>query len=153
MGKPHVYYGTGKQVDPSKKFTVVTQFKTDNGLDTGTLKEVRRLYVVGGKVIPNNAKIQSDVPFDSIGDAFCDKGSSWDANYVKKGGDKAFTTSFRRGAVLAMSIWTDGSMGWLDSGGAGPCQSNYGKDVLVRQNPNAYVEFSNFRLGDIDSTY
>jgi cellulose 1,4-beta-cellobiosidase len=155
MGKAHTYYGQGSkfQVDTSTKFTVVTQFKTADGTDSGQLKEVRRLYVVGGKTIQNNQKIQSGTPYDSIGDDFCDKGASGDAAYVGKGGDRAFTASFRRGAVLAMSIWTDGSMGWLDSGGAGPCQGNYGKDYLVKNYPNAYVEFSNIRFGDIGSTY
>jgi cellulose 1,4-beta-cellobiosidase len=152
--KPHTYYGSGKQVDPTRKITVVTQFKTVDGTDSGQLKEVRRLYVSGGKVVKNNVKIQSGTPYDSVGDDFCDKGSSGDGDYVKRGGDKAFTASFKRGAVLAMSIWTDGSMGWLNSGDAGPCGSvSGGKDGLVRQYPNAYVEFSNIRFGEIDSTY
>jgi cellulose 1,4-beta-cellobiosidase len=154
MGKGHTYYGRGLQVDPTKKITVVTQFKTVDGTDMGQLKEVRRLYISGGKTVQNNVKTQNGKPFDSIGDDFCANGSSGDANYVARGGDRGFTTSFRRGAVLAMSIWTDGSMGWLNSGDAGPCgNAAGGKDGLARQYPNAYVEFSNIRFGDIDSTY
>jgi hypothetical protein len=52
-----------------------------------------------------------------------------------------------------MSIWTDGSMGWLDSGAAGPCQGGGSAESLAKAHPNAYVEYSNMRYGDIDSTY
>jgi cellulose 1,4-beta-cellobiosidase len=155
IGGQHVFYGPGKKVDPSKKFTVVTQFHTTDKSDLGSLKEVRRLYVQGGKVIANNVKTQNGVPFDSIGDDFCAKGSSGDASYVTTyGGDRAFTASFRRGAVLAMSIWTDGSMSWLDAGDAGTCSGSVGgKDALIARYPNAYVEYSNIKFGDIDTTY
>jgi cellulose 1,4-beta-cellobiosidase len=154
IGGQHVYYGTGKKVDPSKKFTVVTQFITKDGTDSGSLKEVRRLYVVGGKVVPNNVKIQSGTPFDSIGNDFCQNGSSGDSAYATTfSGDAGFSSSFKRGAVLAMSIWTDGAMSWLDQGDAGTCGASPGKDALVSRYPNAYVEYSNIRYGDLDTTY
>jgi cellulose 1,4-beta-cellobiosidase len=48
------FYGTGMTVDTSKPITVVTQFITDDGTDTGTLSQIKRFYVQGGKVIPNS---------------------------------------------------------------------------------------------------
>jgi len=52
------FYGTGMTVDTTKPVTVVTQFITDDGTDTGTLKSIHRFYVQDGKVIPNsNSKL------------------------------------------------------------------------------------------------
>jgi cellulose 1,4-beta-cellobiosidase len=48
------FYGTGMTVDTSKPFTIVTQFVTVDGTDTGALKQINRFYVQGGKVIPNS---------------------------------------------------------------------------------------------------
>lgn len=48
------FYGTAMTVDTSKPMTVVTQFITDDGTDTGTLKRIHRLYVQDGKVISNS---------------------------------------------------------------------------------------------------
>jgi hypothetical protein len=134
-------------VDSTKKFTVVTQFVSTDGTDAGSLKEVRRLYVQGGKVIPNNKRTDNGKSFDSINDAYCG------GQYKTRGGDAAWTKSLKRGAVLAMSIWTDGSMAWLDSDNKGGCGGGSSKDQLIRDNPNAYVEYSNIRIGDIDTTY
>lgn len=41
------FFGVGSnfQIDTSKPFTVVTQFITEDGTDTGDLKEIKRLYV------------------------------------------------------------------------------------------------------------
>ncbi|KIJ47804.1 glycoside hydrolase family 7 protein, partial [Sphaerobolus stellatus SS14] len=44
------FYGPSMTVDTSSKFTVVTQFLTDNNSTTGTLSEIRRLYVQNGQV-------------------------------------------------------------------------------------------------------
>jgi hypothetical protein len=140
-------YGKGRLVDPTKKITVVTQFITADGTDNGNLKEVRRLYVQGGKVIHNNNKTDNGKVYDSINDAYCG------GEYKSKGGDAAWSKSFQRGAVLAMSIWTDGSMAWLDSDNKGGCGGGSSKDELIKANPNAYVEYSNIRLGNIDTTY
>lgn len=146
------YYGKGKTVNTNSKFTVVTQFVTDNGQDSGKLKEVRRLYVQGGKVIQNNVKKYVDYNFDSINEQYCNL-TSGDQDYGRRGGDAAWSSSFSRGQVLAMSIWTDGSMQWLDAGDAGPCGDTGGKDRVVSENKNSYVEYSNIKLGDIDTTY
>jgi cellulose 1,4-beta-cellobiosidase len=143
----HTLYGKGRLVDSTKKFTVVTQFVSTDGTDSGSLKEVRRLYVQGGKVIPNNKKTDNGKSYDSICDGYCS------GEYKSRGGDAAWTKSFKRGAVLAMSLWTDGSMAWLDSDNKGGCGGGSSKAQLIRDNPNAYVEYSNIRLGDIDTTY
>lgn len=70
-----------------------------------------------------------------------------------------------RGMVLAMSIWDDhgGNMNWLDSTvpegstapGAerGPCAVDAGDaDKLEKEHKDAYVIYSNIRVGEIGST-
>jgi cellulose 1,4-beta-cellobiosidase len=46
------FYGNSSSfsVDTTKPFTVVTQWITSDGTDTGDLVEIRRKYVQGGKV-------------------------------------------------------------------------------------------------------
>ncbi|KAF8963517.1 cellobiohydrolase I-II [Flammula alnicola] len=66
-------YGPGLTVNTKQKFTVVTQFITDSGTATGTLTEIRRLYVQNGKVIQNS---KVNVPgmsasYDSITQQYC----------------------------------------------------------------------------------
>ena len=58
------YFGPGSNfaVDSSKKMTVVTQFITDDGTDTGELVEMRRLYVQDGKIIENSVTNQPGNP-------------------------------------------------------------------------------------------
>ncbi len=73
-----------------------------------------------------------------------------------------------RGMVLAFSIWMDGSshMLWLDGvfpvgrnpsepGAAkGPCSATSGNpDDVKKSDPNAYVSYSNIRVGPINSLY
>ncbi len=50
------FYGQGLTIDTSKPFTVVTQFLTSDNTTTGTLTEIRRLYVQGGRVIPSTSE-------------------------------------------------------------------------------------------------
>ena len=40
-------------LDTTKPMTVVTQFVTEDGSDSGRLKEIRRQWVQGGKVVAN----------------------------------------------------------------------------------------------------
>jgi len=49
------HFGAGPEfeVDTTQKVTVITQFVTDTGDDTGDLIEIRRKYVQNGKVIRN----------------------------------------------------------------------------------------------------
>ncbi len=51
------YYQPNATINTNRKFTVVTQFLTTSGNDTGDLREIRRLYVQDGEVI-ENAQIQ-----------------------------------------------------------------------------------------------
>lgn len=49
------FYGRGpdNQVDTTLPFSVITRFVTVDGTDTGDLKEIQRLYVQNGRIIPN----------------------------------------------------------------------------------------------------
>ncbi len=61
------FYGPGLTVDTNSKFTVVTQFLTSDNTTTGTLSEIRRLYVQNGVVIPNSqTNIAGMATFDSV---------------------------------------------------------------------------------------
>jgi len=44
------FFGKGQTIDTSKPVTVVTQFHTDDGTDTGNLSEIVRFFVQEGKV-------------------------------------------------------------------------------------------------------
>ena len=71
-----------------------------------------------------------------------------------------------KGMVLVMSLWDDhaADMLWLDStypktktalgGPRGTCSTSSGDpDATESQDAQAYVEYSNIRIGEIDSTY
>jgi hypothetical protein len=45
-----IFLGPGLKVNTSWKFTVVAQFIADNNSTSGTLTEIRRLYVQNSKV-------------------------------------------------------------------------------------------------------
>merc|ERR1712066_101248 len=73
MGTPD-FYGAGADfaVDSSRPVTVVTQFLTTDGTDTGDLAEVRRFYVQDGAVIENSeATILGPGAGNSITENFC----------------------------------------------------------------------------------
>jgi len=162
------FYGPGATVDTKAKFTVVTQFITSDGTDSGTINEVRRFYVQNGKKIETPATMLQGNTHDSITDAFC---NDWVAttkdgtNFEAKGGMGNIDEAFADGMVLVMSIWDDHSanMLWLDSTyptdssdpGAkrGTCATTSGdpKDVESKS-PHAFVEWSNIRYGPIGST-
>lgn len=149
----HDYYGYDKVVDTSKRFTVVTQFLTDNNTSHGTLSQIRRLYVQDGTVIQNAVFNMSGVEVDSLTDDYCSESAS---TFQKLGGLKQMGKALGRGMVLIFSIWNDSGafMNWLDSGDAGPCNSTEGDPALIeKQHPETSVTFSNIRWGDIGSTY
>lgn len=146
----HNYYGNGGTVDTLKPITVITQFYTNDNTQTGTLTEIRRLYIQNGKVI-QNAVTSSGM--DSITAAWC---SSSDAAAASLGGLTTMGQALGRGMVLIFSIWNDAGqhMSWLDSGSSGPCSSSEGNPTNIQQQtPGTYVTFSNIRWGDIGSTF
>ncbi|OBT91317.1 hypothetical protein VE01_10684 [Pseudogymnoascus verrucosus] len=146
----HNYYGNGGTVDTLKPITVITQFYTNDNTQTGTLTEIRRLYIQNGKVI-QNAVTSSGM--DSIKAAWC---SSSDAAAARLGGLTTMGQALGRGMVLIFSIWNDAGqhMSWLDSGSSGPCSSSEGNPTNIQQQtPGTYVTFSNIRWGDIGSTF
>ncbi|KDQ16044.1 carbohydrate-binding module family 1 protein [Botryobasidium botryosum FD-172 SS1] len=166
------FYGKGLTLDTSKPMTVVTQFITYDGTATGTLSEIRRIYLQGGKVIQNTKVNVPGIPaVDSITDSYCavQKGVFGDTNaFANKGGLSGIGKSFANGVVLVMSIWDDyaANMLWLDSTfptdksptapgvARGSCPITSGKPTDVEANsPNATVIFSNIKFGDIGSTY
>lgn len=137
LGEKNFYgHGADFKVDTSKPFTVVTQFITSDGSDSGELTEIKRLYVQNGEVI-DNAKstiLAPDDQYDSLTDEYCDaqvkkfnvthkdknktkKASPWMDTYKLSGGMKAMGEAIGRGMVLVLSVWDDGlsRMNWLDS--------------------------------------
>jgi cellulose 1,4-beta-cellobiosidase len=166
------FYGAGLTVDTTQKFTVVTQFLTNNNQTSGTLSEIRRLYVQNGRVIQNT---QVNIPgmdaFDSITTDFCNsqKTTFGDTNsFQTHGGLANMSKAMAKGMVLVMSIWDDhaAEMLWLDSDypiGAnantpgvarGTCAQSSGVPTAVEaQSPNSQVTFSNIRFGNIGSTF
>ncbi|RXW21743.1 hypothetical protein EST38_g4130 [Candolleomyces aberdarensis] len=167
------FYGPGKTVDTNKKMTVVTQFLTNNNSTTGTLTEIRRLYVQDGRVIQNSkTNFPNLMPaYDSITGKFCDdtKKAFGDAtSFQKQGGLQQMGAGLAKGHVLVLSIWDDhtANMLWLDSNyptdgdpnkpgiarGTCPTSSGNPKDVEA-QSPNAQVIYSNIKFGDIGTTY
>jgi len=146
------YYGRNMTVDTNRKFTVTTQFITSNGRPDGELTEIRRQYAQGGKVIKNQAISAGGATYDSITDPFCNATASWSQ---QRGGLAQIGEAIGRGMVLIFSLWVDngGFMNWLDSGNSGPCNATEGDPALiVQQNPDATVTFSNIKWGEIGST-
>ncbi|KAJ3532627.1 hypothetical protein NMY22_g7666 [Coprinellus aureogranulatus] len=176
MGEKN-FYGPGMTVDTKKKMTVVTQFITNNNSTSGTLTEIRRIYVQDGKVIQNSkTNFPGILPnYDSITDKFCDdqKKAFQDATSFQKNGGlvqmgKASTISHSPLSSLFETARDDhtANMLWLDSNyptngdpskpgiARGTCSTSSGKPTDVEANsPNAQVIFSNIKFGDIGSTY
>lgn len=149
MGQ-HGYYGNGGTVNTLKPMTVITQFYTSDGTTTGTLSEIRRLYIQNGQIIHNAV---SSTGIDSITASWC---SSSDSTAASLGGLTTIGQALSRGMVLIFSIWNDSSqfMNWLDSGNSGPCSSSAGNPATIKSTtPGTYTTFSNIRWGDIGSTF
>jgi cellulose 1,4-beta-cellobiosidase len=166
------FYGASQTVDTTKPFTVVTQFLTSDNTTTGTLSEIRRLYIQNDVVIQNsNVNIPGIDAVNSITEDFCaqQKEVFGDTNYFDQhGGLAQLGESLDTGMVLALSIWDDytASMLWLDSDypttksassagvARGTCASTSGVPSQVEsQSPNAQVVFSAIKWGDIGSTF
>jgi cellulose 1,4-beta-cellobiosidase len=165
------FYGPGMTVDTKSKMTVVTQFITNDGTASGTLKEIKRFYVQNGKVIPNSVSTWSGVGGNSITNDYCTAQKSLfkDQNvFAKHGGMEGMGAALAQGMVLVMSLWDDHSanMLWLDSNypttGAsttpgvarGTCDISSGVPSDVETNhPDASVVYSNIKVGPIGSTF
>jgi len=161
--------GAGFTVDTSKPFSVVTQFITDDGTDSGELKEIRRKWVQDGKVMEMPKVTASSKEYDSITAGFCrdEKAEFKDGQdqFDQLGGLPQMGKAMQRGMVLVMSIWDDGAsrMLWLDSiyptgssaPGAlrGPCDPSSGEPSATRAaHPESPVKYGNIRVGPIGST-
>lgn len=166
------FLGTGKTVDTSSKFTIVTQFITADNTTTGALSEIRRIYVQNGKIIQNsNVAIDGISAVNSITDDFCteQKTAFGDTNsFAAKGGLAGMGSALKNGMVLALSIWDDhaANMLWLDSSypptkdtsspgvTRGPCSPSSGVPADVEaQSASASVTYSNIKVGDIGTTF
>ncbi|KAJ5898340.1 hypothetical protein N7504_008628 [Penicillium tannophilum] len=147
----HEYYGYKEVVDTSKRFTVVTQFVTDDQTASGSLTEIRRLYVQNNKVIQNAVVNVTGTEVDSLTNEYCESASYFE----EMGGLKQIGKALGRGMVLIFAIWNDSGayMNWLDSEGSGPCNSTEGNPALIEaEHPGTSVTFANIRWGDIGST-
>ena len=167
------FYGKGMTVDTSQKFTVVTQFITSDGTASGTLSEIRRLYVQNGKVIQNsNVNVPGiDSTINSITKNFCDqqKAAFGDTtSFEDKGGLAGISQGMADGMVLVLSVWDDHAVNmlWLDSDyptdadptapgvARGTCATDSGKPTDIETSEaSASVTYSNIRFGDIGTTY
>jgi cellulose 1,4-beta-cellobiosidase len=166
------FYGPGDIVDTSSKFTIVTQFLTDDNTTTGTLSEIRRLYVQNGVVIQNSAvNIAGMDPVNSITTDYCTQQKEVFNNtdsFSANGGLANMGAAFSTGVVLVLSLWDDYAvdMLWLDSDypttadasapgvARGTCATTSGVPATVESSDaSASVVYSNIKFGDIGSTY
>ncbi|KAH9904063.1 putative cellulose 1, 4-beta-cellobiosidase [Xylariomycetidae sp. FL2044] len=155
------FYGKGKTVDTSKKFTVVTQFKAG---------EYTQFFVQNGKKIEIPGSTYDGIPASShITDEYCTAQFSALGDrdrFAEVGGMNQVDAAVSKPMVLVMSIWDDhyANMLWLDSsyppekagqpgGDRGDCPEDSGVPSDVEANiPNAKVIWSNIRFGPIGST-
>ncbi|KAL9107179.1 MAG: hypothetical protein Q9227_007879 [Pyrenula ochraceoflavens] len=164
------FYGPGMTVDTKSKVTVVTQFVTADGTDTGTLSAIKRIYVQNGKVIANSNSAVSGVTGNSITQSFCDaqKKAFGDTNeFDTMGGLAAMGNALKNGMALVLSIWDDHYAGmlWLDSNyptdksatspgvARGTCATTSGNPSDVESSSSTQVVYSNIKFGPINSTY
>ncbi|CAL5873041.1 uncharacterized protein PFLUO_LOCUS7310 [Penicillium psychrofluorescens] len=165
------FYGPSEIVDTTSVFTVVTQFITDDGTSSGTLSEIKRFYVQNGVVIPQSESTVSGVSGNSITTEFCTAQKAafgGEDSFSLHGGLAGMSAGLADGMVLVMSLWDDyyADMLWLDSiyptndtsttpGAArGTCDISSGVPATVESDsPNAYVIYSNIKVGPIGSTF
>ncbi|KAI1776803.1 glycoside hydrolase family 7 protein [Hypoxylon cercidicola] len=155
------FYGAGKTVDTSKKFTVVTQFTND---------KLTQFFVQDGKKIEIPAPALDGFPSSSsITPEYCtaEVTAFGDRDrFTEVGGFSQLNEVWSMPLVLVMSIWDDhyANMLWLDSsyppekagqpgGDRGDCAQDSGVPSDVEATiPDAKVIWSNIRFGPIGST-
>ena len=165
------FFGPNKIVDTTKKMTVVTQFITDDGTDTGTLSEIKRFYVQNGNVIANAASDVKGVSGNSITSDYCSaqkKAFGEDNVFEQHGGLSKMGDAMSQGMVLVLSLWDDHYANelWLDSSyptnatestpgvKRGTCSRDSGAPADVEKNSaDSTVTFSNIKFGAINSTF
>ena len=168
------FYGRGSDypVNTLKPMTVVTQFLTTDGTDSGDLSEIRRFYVQDGEIIHSPfSTILGPDNSDSITDQFCDAKKDLFGDikdFQEHGGMKGMGESLDRGHVMIFSLWDDVevNMLWLDSSypldrpdtdpgiKRGDCPGGVeSTPTYLRENfPDGYVTFKNAAVGEIGST-
>ena len=87
-------------VDTTKPITVTTQFITTDGTDKGDLKEIRRIYKQGGKVIPGGSITDASAATQK-------KNFNENNHFAELGGLKAMGRSMKKKMTLVLSIWGD----------------------------------------------
>ncbi|KAK4118531.1 glycoside hydrolase family 7 protein [Parathielavia appendiculata] len=156
------FYGKGKTLDTTKKFTVVTRFERN---------KLTQFFVQNGQKIEIPAPTWDGLPQDSSAitpelcssmfQVFDDRD-----RFAEVGGFEQLNQALTVPMVLVMSIWDDhyANMLWLDSsyppekagtpgGDRGSCSQDSGVPAEVEaQYPNARVVWSNIRFGPIGST-
>ncbi|OGM44124.1 cellobiohydrolase celD [Aspergillus bombycis] len=164
------FYGPGQLVDSSSPVTVVTQFITADGTESGALSEIKRFYVQGGKVIANAASNVEGVTGNSITTDFCtaQKTAFGDDDIFTQHGGLQGMGNALSSMVLTLSIWDDhyASMMWLDSSypedadastpgvARGTCEQHAGDPEKVESaHGSATVTYSNIKFGPIGSTF
>merc|ERR1712048_569842 len=165
------FYGPGSnfQLDSTKKMTVVTQFITADGTDSGKVNEVKRFFMQDGKKIENPTVQLEGKEFNSITADFC---QAWvdttkdGTNFLQKGGFDAVDEALEKGVVLVMSLWDDhfANMLWLDSiyptdstdpsnyRGSCPITSGLPADIEPAVGNTSSVIYSNIKYGALGST-
>ena len=157
----------GFTIDTTQPLTVVTQFVTSDGTDSGDLVEIKRSFIQGGVAVAHPACTNIPGNFSSVTDAFCKaKGVAFNDNdnFETFGGLKRMGDVMDRGMVLVLSQWVDyeAHMLWLDSiypanetaatPGAfrGSCSVDSGVPTdVINNSPGAKVTFSKISLGPI----
>ena len=99
------FYGKGKTVDTSKKFTVVTQFHgSGSNLESISqyfIQDGKKIEVPGSKHVAGGSKIDAEF-CDAAKDTFKDNRRFQDMGGLPQMGDAT-----GKGMVLVMSVWDD----------------------------------------------
>ncbi|KAF9045358.1 glycoside hydrolase family 7 protein [Panaeolus papilionaceus] len=171
LGNP-TYYGKGKTVNSSSKLTVVTQFISSTGTSSGSLSEIRRVYVQNGRVIANaKVNLPGVSPYDSITDEYgnAEKAYFNETNTFKeKGGlsGSSLSQSAASGMVLTISLTKmfDDRAHPFDKSDIktangyysnGPCMYGAINNAPIDTDPSSGTQsmiLSNLKFGDIGST-
>ncbi|KAH6672272.1 exo-cellobiohydrolase [Halenospora varia] len=160
------FFGRGKKVDTNKKFTVVTQFITDDGTDTGALVEMKRFYIQNGTRIENSGSQIEGLSGNSLTSDFCStqKSTFSEENFFSaKEEFKDVADALRNGLVMVISImddrrsnmqWLDGTLGSGKGAARGSCNTSKVESPkeLWENHSKESVTFERIRVGAIDST-